>query len=71
MARKGISSINGSTRGLNKRLFAQGKGVGASAKKPAKKIGNMATPYKLGGSNSDPSKTGIFKAVKKSKGKIY
>ena len=75
MARKGISNINGSTRGLNKKLFAQGQGVGASAKKTAKKIGNMATPYKLSGSNSDPSKTSIFKAVKKagkkSKGGIY
>ena len=57
--------INGSTKGLNKKLFAQGKGVGASAKKTAKKIGNMTTPYKLGGANSDPSNTSIFKAVKR------
>mgnify|MGYP003314480280 CR=1 FL=1 len=67
--------INGTTKGLNKRLFTQGKGIGASARKTAKKIGGMASPVKLGGSNSDPSKTGIFKAVKKaskkSKGGIY
>lgn len=74
--RKNMSGkINGSTKGLNKRLFSQGKGIGASARKTAKKIGGMASPVKLGGSNSDPSKTGIFKAVKKaskkSKGGIY
>ena len=74
-SKKMPNKINRSTKGLNKRLFSQGKGIGASARKTAKKIGGMASPVKLSGSNSDPSKTGIFKAVrkasKKSKGGIY
>ena len=69
------NKINGSTKGLNKKLFAQGQGIGASARKTAKKIGSMSNPYKLSGTNSDPSKTSIFKAVqkagKKSKSGIY